>query len=134
MSKNINTNTRVTFKKARKAFTLVEIMIVVLIIGILLAIAVPNFVRARAASRQKTCISNLKAIASATEQWAIDTKKKDGDYVFFNEICGPTLYLKTEPTCPTTNQRYLFAYVGQYPTCRNQVAPDGITGIDHILE
>ena len=49
---------------------MIEIMIVVLIIGILLAIAVPNFVRARASSRLKSVVANLKQIDSAVQQWA----------------------------------------------------------------
>src|SRR5207244_6719969 len=62
----------------RKGFTLVEIMIVVLIIGILLAIAVPNFIKARETSRTKSCIANLKQIDAATEQWAMDNKASQG--------------------------------------------------------
>lgn len=57
----------------RQGFTLVEIMIVVLIIGILLAIAVPNFVKARQNSRVQTVVGNLKQIEAAKEQWAMDT-------------------------------------------------------------
>jgi len=64
--------------KLKRAFTLVEIMIVVLIIGILMAIAVPNFVKARESSRKQTCISNLKQIDQAKEQWAMDNRKNAG--------------------------------------------------------
>jgi prepilin-type N-terminal cleavage/methylation domain-containing protein len=64
--------------RAERGFTLVEIMIVVLIIGILLAIAVPNFVRARESSRAKACVSNLKQIDAAKEQWAMDNNKRTG--------------------------------------------------------
>ncbi len=60
-------------KTKNSGFTLVEIMIVVLIIGILLAIAVPNFVKARQNSRVQTVVGNLKQIESAKEQWAMDT-------------------------------------------------------------
>jgi prepilin-type N-terminal cleavage/methylation domain-containing protein len=121
-----------TKKNAKKAFTLIEIMIVVLIIGVLLAIATPNFVRSRAASRQKACISNLRAIQSATEQWAIDTKKKNGEYVVQSQLIGPTLYMKTEPKCPSTGLGYYYMYVGQNPLCWKNTAPDA-AGINHKL-
>ncbi|MCA0362013.1 MAG: prepilin-type N-terminal cleavage/methylation domain-containing protein [Armatimonadetes bacterium] len=57
-----------------RAFTLVEIMIVVLIIGSLLAIAVPNFVKARQSSRVQTVVANLKQLAAAKEQWAMEMR------------------------------------------------------------
>src|SRR5579859_3534281 len=53
-------------------FTLVEIMIVVAIIGLLAAIAIPNFVRARATSQQNACINNLRQIDGAKQQWALE--------------------------------------------------------------
>jgi prepilin-type N-terminal cleavage/methylation domain-containing protein len=60
-------------KVSRKAgFTLVEIMIVVAIIGLLAAIAIPNFVRARTTSQQNACINNLRLIDSAKQQWALE--------------------------------------------------------------
>src|SRR5712692_4475722 len=70
---------------SRKGFTLVEIMIVVLIIGILLAIAVPNFIKARESSRAKACVANMKQIESAKEQWAMDNKKVAGDTPGFTD-------------------------------------------------
>src|SRR5215470_4300119 len=73
---------------SRKGFTLVEIMIVVLIIGILLAIAVPNFIKARETSRTKSCIANLKQIDAATEQWAMDNKASQSATVSLGTLIG----------------------------------------------
>ncbi len=60
----------------RKAgFTLIEIMIVVAIIGLLAAIAIPNFVRARTQAQTNACINNLRIIDGAKQQWALETKQ-----------------------------------------------------------
>jgi prepilin-type N-terminal cleavage/methylation domain-containing protein len=100
----------------RKAFTLVEIMIVVLIIGILMAIAVPNFVKARDGSRKSSCISSLKQISGAKEQWAMDNKKDTGATVAFSDLVGSTLYIRGTPTCPSGGT-YTVNVLGTNPAC-----------------
>ena len=66
-------------KTTRKSgFTLVEIMIVVAIIGLLAAIAIPNFVKARTTAQKNACIANLKQIDGAKEQWALENKLTSG--------------------------------------------------------
>jgi prepilin-type N-terminal cleavage/methylation domain-containing protein len=99
-----------------RAFTLVEIMIVVLIIGILMAIAVPNFVKARESSRKSTCVANLKQIDSAKEQLAMDNKLASGAATTMAALVGPTLYLKNTPTCPSSGT-YTTGNVGTNPSC-----------------
>jgi prepilin-type N-terminal cleavage/methylation domain-containing protein len=60
-------------------FTLVEIMIVVAIIGLLAAIAIPNFVKARTTSQQNACINNLRLVDAAKQEWALEQRKQTTD-------------------------------------------------------
>ena len=106
---------RLTSRKS--AFTLIEIMIVVLIIGVLLAIAVPNFVRAREASRAKACVANLKQIDSAKEQYAMDAKLTSAATpAGFTDLVGAGSYLKNTPTCPSSGT-YTIDAIGTNPSC-----------------
>ena len=82
-------------KKLSKGFTLVEIMIVVAIIAVLAAVAIPNFVRYRKNSQANACISNLKQLQTAVEQ-----AKMNGKSGTWTDIIGATLYIKVSPTCP----------------------------------
>lgn len=101
-------------KKSKGGFTLIEIMIVVLIIGILLAIAIPNFMRARETSRAKSCVANLKQIETAKEQWAMDNKKSDGEAVTMTDLAPD--YIKHAPACPSGGN-YDPIKVGTNATC-----------------
>jgi len=100
--------------KLAAGFTLVEIMIVVLIIGILLAIAIPNFVKARETSRTQACVANLKQIDSAIQQYMMDNKLStfttatqsangaDIGALGTNALTlGTTPYLRNHPACPS---------------------------------
>jgi prepilin-type N-terminal cleavage/methylation domain-containing protein len=82
------------FKKLqtkRAGFTLVEIMIVVAIIALLAAIAVPGFLRARKRSQASRILNDLRLIDGAVDQYAIETGRKTGDTV---NTADYTVYLK----------------------------------------
>ena len=101
----------------RKGFTLVEIMIVVLIIGILLAIAIPNFVKARETSRAKSCIANLKQIDAAKEQWAMDNKAAaNAADPGIAALVGAANYIKNTPSC-ASGGTYTVGAMGTNPVC-----------------
>ncbi len=102
-------------------FTLVEIMIVVAIIGLLAAIAIPNFVKARTSAQKNACINNLRQVDGAIEQWALEQKKKQGDAIVTTGTPSILDYLKGAalPTCPADNSAYTIGNVGVNPTCAN---------------
>ena len=81
-------------------FTLVEIMIVVAIIGLLAAIAIPNFVKARAASQKNACMANLKQMDGAKASWALETKQNNSNTPADTDLFGTTQYIRDKPECP----------------------------------
>jgi prepilin-type N-terminal cleavage/methylation domain-containing protein len=123
-----STNTR---KRAdgHPGFTLVEIMIVVVIIGLLAGIAIPMFVRARSTSQKNACINNLREIFGASQQWALEYHEAPGAVVTFPDVQP---YLKDAIVCPaggtsaTFANSYTLTTVTAVPTCL--VAPSS-----HIL-
>jgi prepilin-type N-terminal cleavage/methylation domain-containing protein len=100
-------------------FTLVEIMIVVAIIGLLAAIAIPNFVRARSVAQANACINNLRQIDGAASQFALEQGKKTGDPINFPDDLTPYIKLNSAgriPGCPDGGN-YTENSVGNPPTC-----------------
>ena len=106
--------------KKQAGFTLVEIMIVVAIIGLLAAIAIPNFVKARKASQASACVNNMRQIAGAKATWALEYKKTGVAVPTPTDLYGPTLYIKTEPKCPANEANpYVINAVDVKTTCAN---------------
>jgi prepilin-type N-terminal cleavage/methylation domain-containing protein len=115
--------------KMKKGFTLVEIMIVVAIIAILAAVAIPNFIKYRRSSQATACVSNLKAIQAAKEQVLLAGKEINAANLY-----GSTGYIKVEPHCPAqTTASYTIGDATTDPTCSYTDTDSSDTSTWHSL-
>lgn len=108
----------------RGGFTLVEIMIVVAIIGLLAAIAIPNFVRARTTTQRNSCINQLRQIDGAKHQWALENRQTDSATPSEDDL---KVYIRGMkfPTCPASGT-YTAGAISTDPTCSK-------SGEGHVL-
>jgi len=115
-------------------------MIVVAIIGLLAAIAIPNFLRARSTSQQNACINNLRQLDAGTQQWALETGQ-NGSATVTGANIQPYLGRGsngTLPWCPedptkSFNNSYSVTTVNAKPTCLIQPTGDGTGNYIHAL-
>lgn len=125
----------------KKGFTLVEIMIVVAIIGLLAAIAIPSFMRARTTAQKNACINNLRQIEAAKDQYALEAGLTNLAPLTFTDIGPKTTggFLKQWPCCPAsttiaasvplegyTSNDYNITFIGTNCACK-------IVAATHIL-
>ncbi len=94
----------------------VKVVACLFVIGLLAALAIPNFVKSRTTACVNSCIANLKQIDGANQQWALENKKTDGDMV---DPKGSVTYLKggVAPTCPAGGSYTIAVVVSNPPTC-----------------
>ncbi len=99
------------FKKD-EGFTLVELMVVVLIIGILVAVAIPVFNAASGTARERTCQANMRTIEGAVEQYlaadAGNLRSACDGSGWSTVLVGAANYIKSEPLCPTADAAYTY--------------------------
>ena len=100
-------------KTNRKGFTLVEIMIVVAIIALLAAIAIPSFMKSRTESRKSACINNLRLIDHAKQQLGTSTNWPDATPMVMADVLP---YLKSQPVCPAGGN-YTVSVLATNPSC-----------------
>lgn len=98
----------------KKGFTLIEMMIVVGLIAVLMAILLPNFMKARDTAAKRSCLSSLRVIDQAKQQFAMERSKKDGDPVDWGDIVPQ--YMRAQPQCPLGGA-YIAKPVGINPHC-----------------
>lgn len=104
--------------KRARGFTLIEICIVVLVLGIIAAITLPNYLAARTNTQIKTCLSNMRRISDAKDLWAADTRAAPTATPTQEQLMGTaeTGYLQNWPNCPE-NGSYVIGNITTNPTC-----------------
>jgi prepilin-type N-terminal cleavage/methylation domain-containing protein len=104
-------------RSEKQAFTLVEILIVVAIIGMLAAIAIPNFVRGRATAQKNACIGNLSQIAAAKENWAFENRKTEGASTAGSESAINAFLRGGDAPACQGGGTYTYGTIGAKPAC-----------------
>jgi len=121
-----NTQSRST-RNSQAAFTLVEIMIVVAIIGLLAALAIPGFVKARKQSQGRRIMNDCRQMDAAIDQWALENGKKDGDAI---DTTSAQSYLKTAwNTVDLLGNAYNVTVVGSTQISINAATKTALAGV-----
>ena len=104
----------------KSGFTLVEIMIVVAIIGLLAAIAIPNFVKAREQAQLNSIVNNLRITEGAKDQWALENKQGTGATPVNSDL-APYMKNNTFPPTKVVGETYNLLTVGTSATATTPV-------------
>ena len=113
--------------RSKAAFTLVEIMIVVAIIGLLAALAIPGFVKARKQSQGRRILNDCRQMDAAIDQWALENGKKDGDAI---DTSASSSYLKTSwKTTYLLNNNYTLTVVGSTQIAISSTTKTALSGV-----
>ena len=114
-------------QRSQSGFTLVEIMIVVAIIGVLAALAVPAFIRSRSRSQGERIVNDARVMDHAIDQWALEQSKKPGDPIVTSAAAG---FLKTPwPTNDVLGNAYSFTVVGTTQVQISAVSKTALSGL-----
>ena len=107
----------------KSAFTLVEMMIVVGVVGLLAAISIPSMMKSRATAQKGACQNNLRQIDSSKQQWAMEKSKSSSDTPVDSDLQPYLNRGTTMPICPagglnsTFADTYAIKTVGEDPEC-----------------
>ena len=94
--------------------TLVEVMIVICILGLIIAVALPNFLRARREASAKLCLVNLKQIEAAKERWSFSSGAALDEEIYMTDLVPD--FIKSPPSCPCEGV-YTIGTITEEPTC-----------------
>src|SRR5882724_10613117 len=123
-------NQMITMNKIRNdrsAFTLVEIMIVVAIIGLLAALAIPGFVKARKQSQGRRILNDARQMDAAIDQWALETGQTDGNAV--NTTSAATYLKTTWKTQDLLGNAFAVTVVGATQMAVNATTKSALAGV-----
>lgn len=118
-----------------RAFTLIEIMVTLMIVTTLLAIAVPQFLRAREVARARGCVKNLNVIQVAKEQYAMDNRLAAGATMpALSVFCGSgtTTYIKSLPLC-SSGGTYTIGDLATDPSCSIGTTVGSTEAFAHVI-